>query len=110
MSNYSTINTNLFNENNYSLNNYNGIYDNYSLNRFSSSKNNLNKNKHKEIISYVFTNDPTQLKGEILTTVIQKGNKGLGFTLIGNDGSSSEPEFIQVCFFIKKYSLKNCLR
>lgn len=45
-----------------------------------------------------FTQDPNQLKGQILNTRIQKGDKGLGFTLIGNDGNNSELEFIQVNF------------
>jgi atrophin-1 interacting protein 1 len=27
---------------------------------------------------------------------MQKGANGLGFTLIGNDGSNQQPEFIQV--------------
>lgn len=43
-----------------------------------------------------FTKDPSQLNGRLLTTTIQKGDKGLGFTLIGNDGNNSELEFIQV--------------
>ncbi|KAK5977210.1 PDZ/DHR/GLGF domain protein [Trichostrongylus colubriformis] len=43
-----------------------------------------------------FTRDPQQLRGEMVTTTIMKGPKGLGFTLIGNDASSKGNEFIQV--------------
>ncbi|CAJ0601351.1 unnamed protein product [Cylicocyclus nassatus] len=43
-----------------------------------------------------FTRDPAQLRGEMVTTTITKGAKGLGFTLIGNDASSKGDEFIQV--------------
>ncbi|EYC18533.1 hypothetical protein Y032_0027g1572 [Ancylostoma ceylanicum] len=43
-----------------------------------------------------FTRDPSQLRGEMVTTTIIKGTKGLGFTLIGNDASSKGDEFIQV--------------
>uniref|UniRef100_A0A7I4YLN5 Membrane associated guanylate kinase, WW and PDZ domain containing 3 n=1 Tax=Haemonchus contortus TaxID=6289 RepID=A0A7I4YLN5_HAECO len=43
-----------------------------------------------------FTRDPQQLRGEMVTTTIVKGPKGLGFTLIGNDASSKGNEFIQV--------------
>ncbi|RCN53379.1 hypothetical protein ANCCAN_00443 [Ancylostoma caninum] len=42
-----------------------------------------------------FTRDPSQLRGEMVTTTIIKGTKGLGFTLIGNDASSKGDEFIQ---------------
>uniref|UniRef100_A0A1I7XR35 Membrane-associated guanylate kinase, WW and PDZ domain-containing protein 1-like n=1 Tax=Heterorhabditis bacteriophora TaxID=37862 RepID=A0A1I7XR35_HETBA len=44
----------------------------------------------------LFTKDPSQLRGEMITTTIIKGPKGLGFTLIGNDASSKGDEFIQV--------------
>uniref|UniRef100_A0A158PCD8 WW domain-containing protein n=1 Tax=Angiostrongylus cantonensis TaxID=6313 RepID=A0A158PCD8_ANGCA len=44
-----------------------------------------------------FTRDPQQLRGEMVTTTIVKGPKGLGFTLIGNDASSKGNEFIQAC-------------
>ncbi|CAG9529906.1 unnamed protein product [Cercopithifilaria johnstoni] len=40
--------------------------------------------------------DPSQLRGELITTRIVKGPKGLGFTLIGNDGSSLQDEFLQI--------------
>ncbi|WKY04712.1 hypothetical protein Q1695_005597 [Nippostrongylus brasiliensis] len=43
-----------------------------------------------------FTRDPQKLRGEMVTTTIVKGPKGLGFTLIGNDASSKGNEFIQV--------------
>ncbi|XP_046890991.1 membrane-associated guanylate kinase, WW and PDZ domain-containing protein 2-like isoform X4 [Hypomesus transpacificus] len=40
-----------------------------------------------------FTRDPTQLKGNFLSTALQKSNMGFGFTIIGGD----EPdEFLQV--------------
>ncbi|CAI4227941.1 unnamed protein product [Auanema sp. JU1783] len=45
---------------------------------------------------YFFTRDPNQLMGDLITTTIVKGPKGLGFTLIGNDSSSNGDEFIQV--------------
>lgn len=45
---------------------------------------------------YAFTTDPAQLRGQLITTRIRKGDKGLGFTLIGNDGNNVAPEFIQV--------------
>uniref|UniRef100_F1KSV9 Membrane-associated guanylate kinase, WW and PDZ domain-containing protein 1 n=1 Tax=Ascaris suum TaxID=6253 RepID=F1KSV9_ASCSU len=44
----------------------------------------------------MFTRDPSQLRGELITTRIVKGPKGLGFTLIGNDGSSIHEEFLQI--------------
>ncbi|VDL76453.1 unnamed protein product [Nippostrongylus brasiliensis] len=43
-----------------------------------------------------FTRDPQKLRGEMVTTTIVKGPKGLGFTLIGNDASSKGNEFIQL--------------
>ncbi|VDK42073.1 unnamed protein product [Anisakis simplex] len=45
---------------------------------------------------YWLCSDPSQLRGQIITTRIQKGAKGLGFTLIGNDGSSEHEEFLQI--------------
>ncbi|CAI2351680.1 unnamed protein product [Caenorhabditis sp. 36 PRJEB53466] len=44
----------------------------------------------------MFTTDPSRLGGELISTKIVKGAKGLGFTLIGNDASSRGDEFIQV--------------
>ncbi|CAL2040458.1 unnamed protein product [Caenorhabditis brenneri] len=44
----------------------------------------------------LFTTDPARLGGELISTKIVKGAKGLGFTLIGNDASSRGDEFIQV--------------
>uniref|UniRef100_A0A8R1J0U8 PDZ domain-containing protein n=1 Tax=Caenorhabditis japonica TaxID=281687 RepID=A0A8R1J0U8_CAEJA len=44
----------------------------------------------------LFTTDPSKLGGEMISTKIVKGAKGLGFTLIGNDASSRGDEFIQV--------------
>ncbi|CAD6196706.1 unnamed protein product [Caenorhabditis auriculariae] len=44
----------------------------------------------------MFTTDPSRLGGELISTRIIKGPKGLGFTLIGNDASSKGDEFIQV--------------
>ncbi|CAX65065.2 Guanylate kinase [Caenorhabditis elegans] len=44
----------------------------------------------------LFTTDPARLGGELISTKIVKGAKGLGFTLIGNDSSSRGDEFIQV--------------
>ncbi|KAK6034242.1 hypothetical protein COOONC_28253, partial [Cooperia oncophora] len=38
--------------------------------------------------------------GEMVTTTIMKGPKGLGFTLIGNDASSKGNEFIQVQLYL----------
>uniref|UniRef100_A0A914BVU6 Uncharacterized protein n=1 Tax=Acrobeloides nanus TaxID=290746 RepID=A0A914BVU6_9BILA len=52
--------------------------------------------KNRSSTSYVFTRDPAQLRGELITTRIEKGPKGLGFTLIGNDAGSTRPEFIQI--------------
>jgi hypothetical protein len=34
--------------------------------------------------------------GQLQNVRIQKGSKGLGFTLIGNDGTNIHEEFIQV--------------
>ncbi|VDN08054.1 unnamed protein product [Thelazia callipaeda] len=45
---------------------------------------------------HTFTRDPSKLRGELITTRILRGPKGLGFTLIGNDGSSSHDEFLQI--------------
>ncbi|VDO46680.1 unnamed protein product, partial [Brugia timori] len=50
---------------------------------------------------YSFTRDPSQLRGELITTRIVKGPKGLGFTLIGNDGSSLNIHVFRLCFQIK---------
>lgn len=44
----------------------------------------------------VFTAEPSQLCGTRFTTHVQKGSAGLGFTLIGNDGANTHPEFIQI--------------
>ncbi|KHN86170.1 Membrane-associated guanylate kinase, WW and PDZ domain-containing protein 3 [Toxocara canis] len=51
---------------------------------------------HRQHSSVMFTRDPSQLRGELITTRIVKGPKGLGFTLIGNDGSSAHEEFLQI--------------
>jgi hypothetical protein len=32
----------------------------------------------------------------MIKTVLSKGNRGLGFTLIGNDAGSITPEFLQI--------------
>jgi atrophin-1 interacting protein 1 len=45
---------------------------------------------------HLFTSDPSQLSGETIKTILVKGNRGLGFTLIGNDSSSTSPEFLQI--------------
>jgi hypothetical protein len=45
-----------------------------------------------------FTTDPSQLKGELITTRLYKGPSGFGFTLVGSDGGNVNPEFIQVDF------------
>ena len=44
----------------------------------------------------MFTTDPSQLTGEIVKTVLVKGQRGLGFTLIGNDATSTTDEFLQI--------------
>lgn len=54
----------------------------------------------------MFTTDPARLGGELISTKIVKGAKGLGFTLIGNDSSSRGDEFIQVSMDIHGNSLK----
>uniref|UniRef100_A0A1I7ZL90 Membrane-associated guanylate kinase, WW and PDZ domain-containing protein 1-like n=1 Tax=Steinernema glaseri TaxID=37863 RepID=A0A1I7ZL90_9BILA len=46
--------------------------------------------------SHCFTADPNMLRGEMITVHIMKGPNGFGFTLIGNDHTSREPEFIQI--------------
>uniref|UniRef100_A0A7E4VDH1 WW domain-containing protein n=1 Tax=Panagrellus redivivus TaxID=6233 RepID=A0A7E4VDH1_PANRE len=43
-----------------------------------------------------FTRDVNKLQGELITARFQKGPKGLGFTLIGNDATCTQPEFIQI--------------
>ncbi|KFD65425.1 hypothetical protein M514_03814 [Trichuris suis] len=44
----------------------------------------------------LFTRDPTELRGEMVTAVLVKGHKGLGFTLVGSDGNSRGQEFLQI--------------
>ncbi|CDW55828.1 membrane associated guanylate kinase, WW and PDZ [Trichuris trichiura] len=44
----------------------------------------------------LFTRDPTELRGEMVTAVLVKGHKGLGFTLVGSDGTSRGQEFLQI--------------
>lgn len=44
----------------------------------------------------LFTLNPRELRGEMITTTLTKGNKGLGFTLVGNDGNTPEEEFLQI--------------
>ncbi|CAJ0928878.1 unnamed protein product, partial [Mesorhabditis belari] len=70
----------------------------YPSNGMASSPGSRLSRKDQAMISMnpLFTTDPTQLRGEMLRTVIAKGQKGLGFTLIGNDASSKGDEFIQV--------------
>uniref|UniRef100_A0A915I3D2 Uncharacterized protein n=1 Tax=Romanomermis culicivorax TaxID=13658 RepID=A0A915I3D2_ROMCU len=43
-----------------------------------------------------FTRDPAELKGELISARLVKSAKGLGFTLVGNDGSSAEEEMLQI--------------
>lgn len=70
----------------------NGIVNNQSLN----SQHQRIRTSPRGAMGYPFTTDISQLHGELLTARVQKGPKGLGFTLIGNDGTSTQPEFIQV--------------
>ncbi|MFH4979083.1 hypothetical protein AB6A40_005792 [Gnathostoma spinigerum] len=51
---------------------------------------------HHPPLPLMFTRDPSQLRGELITTRFIKGSKGLGFTLIGSDGNSMHEEFLQV--------------
>ncbi|TMS38319.1 hypothetical protein L596_005073 [Steinernema carpocapsae] len=46
--------------------------------------------------SNFFTPDPNKLRGELINAQVMKGPNGFGFTLIGNDHNSREPEFIQI--------------
>ncbi|KAK0398713.1 hypothetical protein QR680_002721 [Steinernema hermaphroditum] len=48
------------------------------------------------VASHHFTSDPNMLRGEMITAHIMKGPNGFGFTLIGNDHTSRDPEFIQI--------------
>uniref|UniRef100_A0A915PF53 Uncharacterized protein n=1 Tax=Setaria digitata TaxID=48799 RepID=A0A915PF53_9BILA len=64
--------------------------------RHSSLYSNHSSPSHPTGSIYNFTRDPSQLRGELITTRIVKGPKGLGFTLIGNDGSSLQDEFLQI--------------
>lgn len=43
-----------------------------------------------------FTRNPAELKGELISARLVKSAKGLGFTLVGNDGSSAEEELLQI--------------
>lgn len=54
------------------------------------------KRRSQQQYQHQFTTDPSQLKGELLTTRLYKGPSGFGFTLIGNDGGNVTPEYIQV--------------
>ncbi|KAM3727077.1 Membrane-associated guanylate kinase, WW and PDZ domain-containing protein [Dirofilaria immitis] len=64
--------------------------------RHSTLYSNHSSPSHTARSIYSFTRDPSQLRGELITTRIIKGPKGLGFTLIGNDGSSLQDEFLQI--------------
>lgn len=44
----------------------------------------------------MFTTEPSQLQGQFIKTTLVKSVRGLGFTLIGNDASSTTPEFLQI--------------
>jgi len=46
----------------------------------------------------IFTRNPAELIGQIINVRIQKGSKGLGLSLIGQDGTHIRDEFIQVNF------------
>lgn len=71
------------------------------------------KRRSAQQTQHQFTTDPSQLKGELLTTRLYKGPTGFGFTLIGNDGGNASPEFIQVIgsktFQPNRYSLNKLL-
>lgn len=41
----------------------------------------------------MFTKDPAELKGEMITTTLCKSNVGFGFTIVGGDDPE---EFLQV--------------
>lgn len=43
---------------------------------------------------YVFTRNPTELRGDFVTTRLIKSKKGLGFTIIGGDDNNEE--FLQI--------------
>jgi hypothetical protein len=47
-----------------------------------------------------FTRNPAELVGQIINVRIQKGSKGLGLSLIGQDGTHIRDEFIQVFVFL----------
>ncbi|VDK61353.1 unnamed protein product [Onchocerca ochengi] len=64
--------------------------------RHSTLYSNHSSPSHAAGSTYSFTRDPSQLRGELITTRIIKGPKGLGFTLIGNDGNSLQDEFLQI--------------
>lgn len=49
----------------------------------------------------LFTLNPRELRGEMITTTLTKGQKGLGFTLVGNDGNTPEEEFLQIRTIIR---------
>lgn len=42
----------------------------------------------------VFTKNPDELKGEIITTTLVKSTRGFGFTIIGGD--HTDEEFLQI--------------
>uniref|UniRef100_A0A914Z8H2 PDZ domain-containing protein n=1 Tax=Panagrolaimus superbus TaxID=310955 RepID=A0A914Z8H2_9BILA len=80
----------------------NGIVKNQSLNSQPHHQHHQQPRiSPRGAMGYAFTTDISDLRGELITTRVQKGPKGLGFTLIGNDGTSSQPEFIQVKSVIK---------
>ena len=41
----------------------------------------------------MFTNDPSKLDGEMIKTILNKSNRGFGFTIVGGDDSE---EFLQI--------------
>ncbi|CEF60770.1 LD27118p [Strongyloides ratti] len=95
---YNTITTNIVNDpttsipiNRKHINTYD-IDKNYG-NLKIDDRDNFNKSLTSQ---YEFTRYVSKLKGQIYKTAIVKGPKGLGFTLIGNDGGSDNEEFIQI--------------
>uniref|UniRef100_A0A0K0FBK3 LD27118p (inferred by orthology to a D. melanogaster protein) n=1 Tax=Strongyloides venezuelensis TaxID=75913 RepID=A0A0K0FBK3_STRVS len=91
-----TISTNVFNDPSTSfpktplhMNNHeiDKVFGNFKI----DESDNFNSSPQFEFTRYI-----SKLKGKILQTSIVKGPKGLGFTLIGNDGSCDREEFIQI--------------
>nr|CDS17897.1 membrane associated guanylate kinase ww and pdz [Echinococcus granulosus] len=69
--------------------------DNISSNGSSGKNNHQNHQTSSSDTSDKFTDDATQVRSPLVTSVLVKGSKGFGFTIIGGS-SPGQPRFLQV--------------